>query len=223
MNRMNLYRDIHKAIRALMADITVKSGRVDFASPASFAAFRADVESAFAFLSGHAEHENDFLDPAYRQFAPGVSSVLLVAHDEQEERMQRLTRDLASIDPKSADAPSKGHAVIVELSRFFGEVLVHMADEEQVGMPALWAAVDDAALLEIHRRLLASIGPEEMAVTLRLMIPAMNTPGRVELLAGMRAGAPAEVFNGVRAMAKSLIPAEEDAALERGLSAVVAA
>ena len=44
-----------------------------------------------------------------------------------------------------------------------------------------------------------------MAQSLALMLPAMNVDGRTELLGGMRAGAPAEVFEGVWSLAGSVL------------------
>ena len=44
-----------------------------------------------------------------------------------------------------------------------------------------------------------------MAKSLALMLPAMNIDGRTELLGGMRAGAPAEVFDGVWSLAGSVL------------------
>ncbi len=45
------------------------------------------------------------------------------------------------------------------------------------------------------------------------MIPAMNIDDRTELLGGMRAGAPAEVFEGVWGLTGSVLPAADFAAL----------
>ena len=44
-----------------------------------------------------------------------------------------------------------------------------------------------------------------MAKSLALMLPAMNIDDRTELLGGMRAGAPAEVFDGVWGLAGSVL------------------
>lgn len=72
-------------------------------------------------------------------------------------------------------------------------------------MPALAEAVGMEALLGIHGAIVGSIPPEEMATSLALMLPAMNIGDRAELLGGMRAGAPAEVFEGVWALAGSVL------------------
>ena len=58
-------------------------------------------------------------------------------------------------------------------------------------------------------------------MSLPLMLPAMNVDDRVELLGGMRANAPAEVFAGVWSLAGSVLaPADRAAVAARlGLAA----
>jgi hypothetical protein len=80
-------------------------------------------------------------------------------------------------------------------------------------MPALEAAVGVEAVVGIHQAILSSIPPEAMAKSLALMLPAMNVDGRSELLGGMRAGAPAEVFEGVWSLAGSVLDPADLAAV----------
>jgi hypothetical protein len=56
-----------------------------------------------------------------------------------------------------------------------------------------------------------------MARALALMLPAMNVDGRAELLDGMRAGAPAEVFEGVWRLAGSVLEPADVTTLARRL------
>ena len=52
-----------------------------------------------------------------------------------------------------------------------------------------------------------------MAQSLALMLPAMNIDDRTEMLGGMQAGAPAEVFDGVWGLAGSVLAPADHAAL----------
>lgn len=80
-------------------------------------------------------------------------------------------------------------------------------------MPALDGAVGFDACLAMHQAIIASIPPDELARSLALMLPAMNLDDRSELLGGMRAGAPAEVFAGVWGLAGSILRPEDVVAL----------
>jgi len=84
-------------------------------------------------------------------------------------------------------------------------------------MPALEAAVGVDDVVGIHQAILASIPPDEMGRSLALMIPAMNIDNRTELLGGMRAGAPAEVFEGMWGLAGSVLDPTDLSALARRL------
>ncbi len=78
-------------------------------------------------------------------------------------------------------------------------------------MPALFDAIGFEATLAIHQSIITSLTPEETAMSLAVMIPAMNVDDRTELLGGMRASAPAEVFEGVWGLAGSVLaPVEMD-------------
>jgi hypothetical protein len=84
-------------------------------------------------------------------------------------------------------------------------------------MPALEEAIGFPATLTIHEAILASIPPDQMAQSLALMIPAMNIDDRTEVLGGLQASAPAEVFAGVWSLTGSLLDPADTAALARRL------
>jgi hypothetical protein len=63
-------------------------------------------------------------------------------------------------------------------------------------------------LIAIDQAIVATIPPEEMASGLSVMLPAMNVDDRVELLSGIREGAPLKVFAGICALAESVLTPE---------------
>ena len=80
-------------------------------------------------------------------------------------------------------------------------------------MPGLEAAIGVEAVIGVHHQIVGSIPPQDMARSLALMLPAMNLADRVEMLGGMRAEAPAEVFSGVWSLAGSVLDPADHAAL----------
>ena len=219
--RFSFYREVHKGIRSLLLDLVVKSGRIDWTDNLSVATFRLDVQNAFALLSAHAEHENEFIAPLLAVASRPAGEVFDSAHDDQEVTLHDLLVALHAIDPEAGDASTRGHEFVVKLSRLAGELLTHMADEEEIAMPAMWSVYDDAALLAVDQQLVASISPDRMAAYLKWMLPAMNTPERVDMLAAMQKDAPAEVYQFVRELAREVLSRADDVALERGLSAAL--
>ena len=109
------------------------------------------------------------------------------------------------------------HRVYLELASFTGAYLAHQDFEERDVMPALEQAVGFEQVLAIHQAIVGSIPPDEMAKSLAVMLPAMNVDDRTELLGGMQQGAPAEVFDGVWSLVKSVLVPADAAALGRRL------
>lgn len=187
--RQNFYKPIHKGIRAVALAAVERAQRTDFGQPREVAELSRAVEEAFAIFEGHAAKETEFITPVLRVCAPGLAVDSDGEHHEQELRLRDLRRALQSA--ARLGSPELGDAFVVGLSRLVGEMFVHMADEEERLMPALWAAFDDEALVRIHQALLASIPAPEKARVLEWMMPALSAPERAELLAASRRASPA--------------------------------
>jgi hypothetical protein len=216
--RQNLYREIHKGIRAVAHGLVEEAGRTDFGNADEVRTLRGTAEKAFAVFASHAEHETAFVTPLLRAAAPAVAADSEAEHQEQEVRLRDLRRALDLAAGAGEAAPGLGHAFVVALSRFVGEMLVHMADEEERLMPALRAAFDDGALEYVHRALLASIPPAEKISLLAWMLPALNAPERAALLGGLHAGLPAEAFEAVTGVARQVLAPSDWSRLERSLA-----
>lgn len=218
--RTDLYRDVHKGIRAMLFELVCDAGRTTWNDARAVAVLRHDAQNVFAKLASHALLEETFYAPLIREAAPDVAERLDAAHTLQDAELLDLLRRLDTIDPLSADAAMYGHAFYLHLSRFTGDLLVHMADEEQLAQPALETALDAEELHDVHVRLVASIPPQEKASWGTLMLPAMNNPERLALLANMRESTPPPVFAMFRNLASEVLSPADDAALERGLAAL---
>ena len=105
----------------------------------------------------------------------------------------------------------------IELASFTSAYLAHQDLEERVVAPELHRVIGPEGVLAIHQAIIASIPPDQMAASLALMLPAMNNDDRTELLGGMQAGAPPEVFAGVWSLAGSVLESRDVAVLARRL------
>jgi hypothetical protein len=218
--RTHLYRDIHKAVRLLLCELSQTVGCTDWSDAPSLEALRARVRRDFSLLGSHAHHEDAYILPLLEAHCPEVARRLSRDHAKQHDTMPALERQLAAIDPSSPAALAHGDAFRVRLSRYIAEQLEHMADEEEFAMAGLYAALDDPQLVAVHDALVASVPPEELMSWLAYMIPAMAAPDRAGMLAGMRAGAPAEVFEAVIDLSRQVLSeaAFEDLRRRLGMS-----
>jgi hypothetical protein len=198
MADFDLYRDIHKGIRGLLFSVTTRAGQVDPGDRAARADLAERVDGMVDFLVSHAHHEDDFVQPSITANLPELAARIDVEHASIEATMETL-RSIAfdARDVAPDVARRRTHQLYVELATFTAAYLQHQDLEERVVMPALEKAVGFEALLEIHTAIVTSHTPQEMIEALGIMLPTMNLDDRSELLGGMRAGAPAEVFQGV--------------------------
>lgn len=215
--RLDLYRNIHKGIRVMLADLVSEAGRADFTNPQELGQLKASARNVFELLESHAHTEDRFMMPLLGQFAPALAKEFSAAHGEQEAALPALLADLEMITAADSDAAQRGHLFLLRFTRIAGDLMMHMADEELEINPAFWSAMTDDELGAVERELVSSIPPDKMGRYLRYMLPAMNPAERVTFLGHL----PPPVFAFVRALAQEVLTADENARLERDLGAVV--
>lgn len=193
--RADLYLGIHKALRALMADVLVAVGRMDPADESEFDWVSSRVLQLAEVCTDHLTHENQFLHPALEFFQPGASERVEQEHLAHEAAITRL-RDAVQQMRACAGASRERAALALyrQLALFVADNFQHMHVEETAHNQVLWAHYSDAELHALHGRLVASIPPQDMLFTLRWMIPAMTPAERLQVLGDMRAHAPAPAF-----------------------------
>lgn len=213
----DLYRDIHKGIRNELFAVTNLAGRVDPGDTEAVAATQGRFRDLVALLISHAEHEDEFVQPLIEKHAPLAGIVIAEAHPRLEANLAALeVLGERVLGAAPSDRRLVAHRFYLGVASFTASFLEHQEFEELEVMPALSKAMSPDELLGLHQAIVGSIPPEDMAYTLPKMLWAMNIDDRFEMLAGMRAGAPAPVFAGVCAMAQSVLdPADYDALATR--------
>jgi hypothetical protein len=202
----DFYKDVHKGLRSALFQTTTAAGSLDPSDPAARREVVEQVRAIAHFLDSHAEHENTFIVPALEEHAPELADVIHVVHPQLDRRVEDL-RGLAAEVQAIAGSRARAavHTLYLELASFTSAYLEHQHFEERECMYALADAMGVDELAGIEHQIIASIPPEEMAASLSVMLPAMNVDDRVEMLAGMREGAPLKVFAGVCALAESVL------------------
>ena len=215
----DLYRDIHKAIRVELFSVTSGAGRLDPSDRAGRHALAQHVRSVVDLLVAHAEHEDGAIQPALEASLPVLAEKVEHDHEALEARMEDLVdMSLEAVDAPPVEHRGRVHHLYLELASFTSDYLRHQDLEERVILPALEDRLGVEAMVAIHQTIVSNIPPQEMAATLALMLPAMNHEDRVDLLGGMQANAPAEVFEGVWTLAGSVLESSDRGKLARALA-----
>ncbi len=208
----DLYRDIHKAIRAELFAVVGDAGRIDPSDDCGVAALADQVRKTVQFLLEHAEHEDRAILPALELHAPAIAARVVDDHHLLDARMELLV-ELSDAARYTDSRRAPMHELYVELSAFTGTYLLHQDFEERLVGQALESAVGVDGVLAIHAAIIGNMPPQQLTAGLALMFPAMNVDDRTELLGGMRATAPAAAFDGVWSLAKSVLTPDDHRAV----------
>jgi hypothetical protein len=215
---VDLYRDIHKGIRAELFAITSSAGTIDPADCGDRRALAGHLEQMAWVLASHARHEDEHIDPLLRVHMPALAEQVEADHATLEARFAwivALARDL--VDAPVSQQRSGHHLLYLELSGFTSRYLRHQLVEEAQIMPALDRLLGPEQCGALHGAIVGSIPPDEMARFLAFMLPAMNPFDRLEVLTGVRMTAPPEAFDGVVGLARSVLQPRDFQLLANGL------
>lgn len=220
VGRFDIYRLIHKGLRAFMADTLLAVGSMDPEDDADVAATLARVRDLMVFCRSHLEHENTFLHSAMEARRPGSAAATSADHEDHVRSLDELT-DLANAVERArgAERAARAHLLYGRLGVFVGENLVHMNVEETHNNAVLWDAYSDDELLAIEHAIVSTLDPEEQGATLRWIVPSINPAERAGFLSGMRRAAPAEVFEAVMASIRPHLSPKDFDKLARALAA----
>jgi hypothetical protein len=206
----DLYREIHKAMRLALFTVTTRAGSADADDPTAIDALLAEWADVTMMLEGHQHHEDGHCDALVIEHAPELRDELEAAHRTSDRALAELHRTATELRAATADQPNallqRFH---LELADFTSMYLGHLRFEESRVMPALNRAMTNAELEVITGAIRGSVPPPEMCVYMRYMVPAMNFAERCDMLGGMHAGAPPEIFEMFRTAAQDCLDAAD--------------
>lgn len=217
-DRVDLYVGIHKAMRALMADLLVAVGKMDAADDSAVEWTVSRVLQFADFCTAHLTHENEFVHTALEARRPGASARIAAEHVEHAQAIAALKAAADRLHKtQGSQREQDALALYRQLALFIAHNFEHMQAEEIEHNQALWAHYTDEELRALEGRLLATIPPEETLFVMRWMVPAMTPAERLQVLQGMQAHAPAPAFAAVLDVVKPHLGTGEWAKLARGL------
>ncbi|MCZ7598857.1 MAG: hemerythrin domain-containing protein [Gammaproteobacteria bacterium] len=218
--RLDLYRPIHKALRAMMSDTLAHAGRIDCADGASVAGVAARIRALLDACHAHIDKEDRYIHRAMEARCPGSTVGIAAEHAAHEAAIANLEARVGELEAASGDERIiAARRIHHDLSLFVAENFQHMVVEETVNNAVLWKHYDDAELASLHEAIVASIPPSESATLMRWMIPALAPDERAGLLLAVRAGAPAQAFEGLLTLADELLGDADRAKLTAALAA----
>lgn len=189
---LNIFAGIHKAIRRGLGDLLYQLGATDFANPAEVTRVGDALESLLVFCELHIEHEEKVARPACGdRLVPEAFDRGHPQHLRFIAELRALSRAVQASAPKHRQTIA--HALYLHFGVFMADCLEHMAEEERVLLPLMLKTLGEKEVLAIRDRILASLGPGEMAESVRRMLAAGNPSEQHDLIMGILAKAPRPV------------------------------
>ena len=216
--QVDVYGAVHKGIRYALLDLLRRMGTVAASDTSNFDMLLDDLDGAFYLCATHAEHEQRYIHGVVEQASPGALTALDAAHDGLGELLESLRTAMAELSGAPAEhKPGMYRLFYLQYCRFVAQCLEHMAHEELHVQALLERLFSSEQIGAIQARMLGSIGPEELRVFLRVMVPAVTPSERVSLLAPPRAALSREAFEAIMHTVRRCLNAAELRDLERRL------
>ena len=216
--RHDIYTEVHKGLRREICAWVGRLGQLDASNQQVVQESRSFFGQLADLLRDHAHHEDKWVNPMLETCDAELARRLEQEHQEIEEDLSRLETLFDKIvSMGSGDCWSIQQELYRAYAEFCSRYLHHMAEEENVVMKVLHDHFDDQRLQELTNGIRESLPPEKMGAYLSIMIPAMHVEERVAMFTDMKAHAPAEAYEGVRQLAKSVLPQADWAVIENRL------
>lgn len=205
--RFDIYRLIHKGLRAYLSETLLTVGRMDFESDADLDAGLNSLTDLLDFCESHVHHENTFVHPAMQACSPGSADDMDAHHQQHLDMISELRSSAARL-PTLAATDREGETAVLyrKLALFVADNLAHMHEEETRNNEILWRGYTDEEIMAIHDALVQSIPPDENAIAMRWMLSAFNHQERHRLLQGILMEAPRPAFEHTMDIARCTLP-----------------
>ncbi len=206
--RVDVFTNVHKGLRRGLLELALKIGQVDWADGAEVKALDVELETILHFLREHAANEDEIQFPQLEERAPEAVSREWEDHRRLEAELDQLEEDWIKIT-QIPNREKAGHGFYLAFNRFLSDYLAHMDREETAITDAFYKHFSDEEIKKCFQKIIARTLPNDMAMMLSYMIPAMNKSERYLFLTNLKQIASTEVFGKIKGLAQKLLPPKE--------------
>ena len=183
--RTDLFLSIHKAIRFALADLLARMGQADFADEQASQRIASDLELVLALCEDHRRTEDEIVFPNLRSRMSGDLVAILDDHEDQTRIVEELLAASRTLLAESAaNRPVVGRTLYLHFTKFVGELLAHMAEEEQVASPLFDRLFSEEEVRAIHAKVMGFLSIDEHLRGARFIMKAVNRPERLAMMTG---------------------------------------
>lgn len=208
MKRYNIFNQVHKGLRVLLYETTIKLQQTDFTDAEDADEAVQQVKTILDLFDEHAHTEDTFILPAIVEYEPSVVDVFAQEHVKDFELSNRLNGLLQAFSLTiSPDAKGEiGAAISIALFEFMLFNLEHMKKEEDVLNKLLWRYYTDDVLHGITMRIIANVPADKMPLYNKWMMRGLSNTEIIHWLKEVKNNAPEFVFDSFVDLAVNELP-----------------
>jgi hypothetical protein len=201
--RLDIYAPIHRALRLFMTDTLTRLGAVDVDDARERAEVLDQLGCLLELCTKHLLAENQHVHPAIEAIEPGATRDIGDEHAQHQLAIAALQAESTAL--RVAPDAALALRLYRRLALFVAENFEHMHVEETTHNPLLWAGYDDAAIAAIEQRIVAHASPQQRALVLRWMAPALPPAERLRWFRALQRTLPADAFASMLASARAAL------------------
>lgn len=184
--RVDLYTFIHKAQRFHMFKLSEEIGMTDFNVSTDADKVAQEVLQLIEHLKDHAQNERHYIHPLYQALG-ATGEHFDKEHEQLEAEIQKI---------EDVVLEKRWNDLYPTYTRFLGIYLLHLDEEEAAQRDILWTKYQDKDLAAVFMRFKAERPPNLANSDFVFMLPSLSIPELTQMFRGMKASAPAPVFQG---------------------------
>jgi hypothetical protein len=216
--QVDVYGAVHKGIRYALLDLLRRMGTVAPSDASGVDMVLDDLEGAFYLCAAHSAQEERYVHTVIEAESPGALGRFDAAHAGLGDILDQLRTATVEVQCAEPEArPGAFRVLYLRYSSFVAQALEHMCQEELEVQALLERLFGPDKIRAIQTSMLGSIGPEELLVFLRVMVPAATPNERAALLAQPKAALSREAFEAIMLTVRRCLNAAELRDLERRL------
>jgi hemerythrin-like domain-containing protein len=203
MGRVDLFTTVHKAIRALIYDLSMMLQTADFTDERTRNACLAALEHFLELLHEHAGYEDRTVFAATHKFEPEIIDKLEEEHQQIAAHLDQVHKSIAKVESATTDQEriEAGAALNRSANKFIAFYLGHLAHEEDTVLPATFKHFGDQELMGMRAEVQRTTTPARFAEWMRWMFPSVNINELTDYFRTLKAHAPPAFYDAMSQVA----------------------
>ncbi len=203
-NRMDLFTTTHKALRAMMSELQLLSGRADYDNTEDFAEIKEKFESLWQTLHYHAVGEDKFIFLLLEKVNKARFNHLDATHHTLDPIMNEIEKQFKEMEGLESKGVV-GSKFYTSYNKFLSDYYVHIKEEEEC-MPIFWDHYTDDVLGAEYMKMPSVIPPDISAYFANYLFKSINKMEGWKFLENVKNNAPPPVFTMFMGVAEKSMP-----------------